>query len=368
MRCNTSFLQQSPHAALSWAPHNVASRYVLTVAAAPATSGGDKTCPALSTLTPNAAGDCLAGRHIMIAGDSTFRYMYLALVRLLQGARRGDGKEWTPPPPSTGDCPRDTCPIDYAPKWSGWGGFYHGTNHALEGRELCDCGRGNGVIQELRMYYNPAIGVRVTYLFRSGVSDVRHHSLSELGETCMATAHAASRASLLAGQGVGPPAARCQQGVCKAGSCLNVGGVRKLDQYGGLVSLAAALQPDLIVVNVGHWTRGDAGKLVKLGQSLRKGPSAPALVWATTTANAPSSKLVLQPQLEKALAEDGWRMWHTGAATVPLRVSAGGGKGKSRKKARGVKAYYDNVHVQGWVNDALVKLLLADLCSDSVEW
>ena len=232
------------------------------------------------------------------------------------------------PPPSSTDCPRGTCPLDYAPRWAGWGRFYHGSSAAFGGRELCDCGRVGGKVQELRLYHNPDAGVRVSYVFRTGTIELWHHSLSGLGEGCLAEAHAGARAAAREGSPPPPAARPCTQGLCKPGACLSAPGIRKVNQYAGFTALAASLRPDLVVVNVGHWTRGDAGKLVDLGRALRKGPSSPGLVWATTTANAPSSKLLSQDKLEAALEADGWRMWHARAATVPLRaVSGGKGKG-----------------------------------------
>ena len=148
---------------------------------------------ALRRFDRHAARRCLAGRHVVMLGQSWTRYMYMSLVHLLElgtlPAERPRGsvcweRSWAPPPNQS------------TPRWLAragdldeygqqWAHFFHGTNALFSsagGREVCDCSRPSMAAphQENRFYERRAAAHHAERAAHHG-EHAAHHDRRDAG-------------------------------------------------------------------------------------------------------------------------------------------------------------------------------------------
>lgn len=140
---------------------------------------------------------------IRFMGDSLTRYQYLNLVHFL----------------ATGNWTSDTTmPNENEERFSSWDEFYRITNLRLQGREICDCQRANGLRMENRYYEHGQIMISYNQIF--GLSDeILVNDLQLLNKS--SCKHSA-----------------CQQGLCLPGACGSSQSLKNL----GTISTPGALQ------------------------------------------------------------------------------------------------------------------------------
>jgi hypothetical protein len=297
---------------------------------------------------------CLKGKHILLLGDSITRYQYYNLINFL------DGGEWHP---------RVSPAAEHARGWrNGFNGLYAGVARRLGGREICDCGRRPGLALENHFYYNPALGVRVSFLWRPGTDGMHFHALQWVGERCQYNAFRQRRRALNEARWDDHASgSHCAQKGCSPGGCQRVGGSQfyTLDDLTGVRYFVHKLQPDALVMNVGLWTgainRPDrVEKLVELGRALRWEFPRLRLVWKTTTWRDPSAGMTEHTVPRELLSRAGWAIVDAAGATRGIRELA------ARHGPGGF--YRDPIHFQPFVYRALNELLLGDLCSARTQW
>ena len=307
---------------------------------------------------------CLAGRHILILGDSIARYQYVNLVRFLE---RGVWDAEEPP---------GEIEVSFNTNWN-W--YFNVTTARNGGREICDCWRGlvndDWKSQENHYYFNEAAGVRITYLQVHGYKNMTGHSDAYMGTDCMNARwehwrrrHVDHR--IVADADTLPPPPVCPQRGCNAGSCdIRVGPRWSYPVFDGMVGAVQRLQPDVVIVNSAYWELFRwPDQIAEVKTALRRvkaagGSALKRLYWRTSTEGAPSGKPLdphrnLAKPLEDALrAETGtWRMWEARAATLKLLLAANATEGGA------ASGWYDGMHLTPETNKGMNLLLIAELC------
>ena len=308
---------------------------------------------------------CLAGRHIVFIGDSLTRYQYLNLAqRIVLGT-------WTAFHGATNAAGVKLPLTELERSWPSWAAFMAGTNERLQGNEICDCYRAEGLgpfIAENRYFYYPALQLRLTYIFMIEAGTTRYHSLDFLNASC--------------GNPCGcrgcVPAPAC--GLHLEDEALNHynpeaddAQARFLDSLVvGSVKTATLLAPvDALVMNIGYF--GGAGwpresnkfrhstvsrevykrALINVTRRLQAlDPPPKALIWKTTTASNGNDYL---PKVELAWANAtlvplGWQLFDAYSLTKEFE-----GRAPSFVER-------DGVHFKPHVNRGLNEALMLHLC------
>ena len=301
--------------------------------------------------------NCLRGRHIVFIGDSLTRYQYLNL------AQRLTYSNWT--------AFHGSAPLSESERtWSSWPLFMEQTNLRLRGLEICDCFREHGHpwIAENRYYFNPALNVRLTYIFMTEVGGSRYHSLDFLNASC--------------GESCGckgcVPGPKCRLDV----EDFALNHYRKEDINAqarflqslvvGSVSMSIQLAPvDALVLNIGYF--GGAGwhkesntyrdgaiskdiykrAMVNVTASLQAlDPPPRALIWKVTTASVDNDYVpaVEVQWVNSTLVPLGWQMFDAYSITRTF-------EGKTASFIEN-----DGVHFQPHVYQGLNKALTLHLC------
>ena len=302
-------------------------------------------------LTHEHVSQCLKGKHIMIMGDSISRYSYYNLVQFLEMGK------WHP---------RLKPASEHTNGWRGsFNGMYAGVQKRFNGHEICDCGRKPDFAIENHYYYNPRLGIRVTFVWRTGTNRITFHPLSWIGERCQFSAFLERKVALNRQRWADAVRSKCRQRGCSAGKCAKARGYLQMSDTDGVAYFVSKLQPDALVMNVGLWTDRinrpeELHKLVALGEKLKKiNPRLP-LIWRTTTWREPNAEQTYHDQPPKVLKAAGWRVSDASGVTQGVRELA----------ARlGPEPFYrDPRHFQPFIYRALNELLLSDLCSTKLEW
>ena len=300
---------------------------------------------------------CLKGKHIMIMGDSISRYQYYNLAQFLESSY------WHPlvVPAS-----------EHSRGWEGrYNGMYEGVNARLHGHEICDCGRTDNLTIENHYYFHPRLGIRLTFVWRTGINNITFHPLGAMGERCQHDAFSRQRGGMSNASSSdddvsdGEDATGCSQGVCRPGGCAQADGYHSMNDMGGVEHLVSQLRPDALVMNVGLWMPrindpGSVWRIAALGRRLRKEHPRLLLVWKTTTWMAPGKAQWHHKNPPKLLRAAGWRVSDASGVTRAIR---------DRAARQGPAAFYrDQVHFQPHIYRALNELLLGDLCSAKIQW
>ena len=355
-RCNATRLGLDAKSVTRWAREPSAaepSRYVLRV-----------NLPGCATdvLTSRNVAACLRGRHVVFFGDSLTRYQYISLALFLEYGT------WSPPP---GGVKRA---YEYVQGWGGYNGLSKAVAERLRGHEICDCHRPEGGrkagIFETRYYYNPALNIRITFVWRTGTLRMMWHHRGWIGERCQHAALERARVALAGGRGRPPPPVACSQTGCRPGACTSSVHGRKHvappDDFVGALTVLQQLRPDAAVFNAGLWTTKYEtpevlARLIGIGESLQAelGAAAPLLVWRTTTARQAVRGWKPQPIIATTLATAGWTIVDAGGATEHIRTMSA---------TKSTRFYYDNSHFKRFVYRGINELILAGLCSASTRW
>lgn len=301
--------------------------------------------------------NCFRGRHIIFIGDSVTRYQYLNLAqRLTYGT-------WT--------AFHGSSPLSESEKtWNSWPHFMEQTNLRFKGLEICDCFRnpGHPWISENRYYFNPVLGVRLTYIYMTEVGGSRYHSLDFINATCGNPC--GCRGCI--------PGPNCRLSL--EDFALNHYPMGELNAQArflqsivvGSVESAIQLAPvDALVLNIGYF--GGAGwpqethsfkfglvsrevyklAMVNVTKSLRAlNPPPHALIWKVTTASADNDyKPVVEVEwVNSTLVPLGWQLFDAYSITRSF-------EGKIESFITN-----DGVHFQPHVYQGLNKALALHLC------
>ncbi|KAG5188844.1 hypothetical protein JKP88DRAFT_303552 [Tribonema minus] len=210
-----------------------------------------------------AAEQVLAGKHLVLIGDSLTRYQYTSLVYFLE-----NGHFMSPPPDNA-----------WKAEFESWNDYFRITNERLHGNEVCDCYRPSEQIDgsyENRYYYNPATDVRISYLQWRGARGIYLHDqiLDAVVDGDMARAGS----------------------YCRAGECgADVPGldpVRFTSANDFVRDGAPRLRPHFLVLNCGHWagcgTRAEFNALADSARDavVKGGGHERNVIWKMTTTSA----------------------------------------------------------------------------------
>lgn len=288
------------------------------------------------------AAQCLAGRQVLLVGDSIMRYAYYQLVLWLV---TGD---WAPVP---------AAPCDFHHYWPDFNAYYAECAARTRGAEICSCFRVGDMAQaETHYFFGGA--ARVTFVFTEGTRPfvaARQH-LDWLNVTCGATGAPCAQAG-------------CAPAACTfdppAGPLLAV--YAALPHFAAVAGAVAARLPvDVAVVNSGFhsqlWEEELSATVDALAGALRSaaaraGAPPPALLWKSTTAASNPNFVSFDHARERAafealLAPDGWRLFDAHALTAHPSLAA----------AATDLQFYDGIHLRPAVNRGVNEALLLDLC------
>jgi len=297
---------------------------------------------------------CLAGKHLVLAGDSTMRQQFLNLIKAL------DGGSWEARAPFSENMLRveEPLPLEVSGAMHAW---YQWS--ATQPRHACDCARceGNFIWEEPskwevdglrvmcslenRYYVHGPSGTRVTFLLLLGRHPMVWNDLSFLGVAPCHAAAAAVRAR--------NASAACPQRGCAAGACFPP--TRARPALEALEERLRELQPDELVISAGAWGSWDihikngefvtdeawiaaAVAALRRGLGRGKGGRAPPRVWWRTPnfaapGNAESQQTwgywrARSPNIEAAFRAEGWGVIDAGgllASAMVLDARAGRG-------------------------------------------
>lgn len=343
---------------------------------------------------------CLAGRHLLLVGDSLTRYQYLNLAFFLRSG------EWSSPAPRSeweadhggGDWPSfyactqarngaspavPDSPCAHRPAGEGGSGGY---SIAANTSEICDCLRtqdaGGGIAEahEARYLLDHGTGGRVTYLQLWSSRALDWFAPAEVGVGCMAQQHRAAWLRYDRSSSVEPrafshapaPAPACPQTGCTPGACTSPPH-KGVPAFQALLQQAEdpLLQPiDLLVMNSGLWGTFDRGTalssllptLDSIAARSRGVGCRPRIVWKTTTAVAPGTEQPYEAETLQAWSEhvddDGgpWGVFDTFSLTHPLAQAV------ALSPALEAQVFTNPKHYQPWVYRELNRALLHELC------
>jgi hypothetical protein len=279
---------------------------------------------------------CLAGRHLLMVGDSIMRYEYMGLAAFLSTG------SWTPWPDR---------PCDYHHFWPDFNEYYKECSARLRGDEICDCYRIADVEDAEVHYFANAAGVRVTYVHtESLVNNPNHaHNAAFLNATCAA-----------------PP---CAQAGCAVGACsIGAGPAAAPDATLPAIvrAITAALPVEVLLLNTGvHapiWDGGTLAQVRGVAAAVResaRGGGAALIFKSSIATNGRVDSPNVDPAFERAafdehLRPDGWRLFDAFALTADgsgLRAAFGA-----------LSPFFDLYHVRPAVNRGVTEALLLDLC------
>eukprot|EP00887_Chlorella_sp_A99_P000349 scaffold13.g349.t1 len=294
--------------------------------------------------SPEEARACLAGRPVVMMGDSLTRYLFLSLNSYLEGlgwAGMGGSAQGKGADRGTGDSgsrgsssgsssdsigssssssgnpgrssalPRNPLDIINEHSWGNWSAFLAGTTAIFGGAQLCDCGRTGGPWFENRHYRRGQVSLH--YFWQPGPRNLSgHNGFPPFGDT--------------------PP---CAPGACLARADW------EFPMAEAMEALVARLGAKSLILNYGLW--GVFHEHARLLGTLPPQPDAFAAAARRAANRTVDADMV-------ALAQrHGWDLLDAWALTQPLHYMR-------------PRPYLDHVHVAGWVYRELNFVLLNMLC------
>ena len=299
---------------------------------------------------------CLAGRPVLMLGDSLTRYQYISLMYFLEfgrwpgtaggtGGSKAGGGSGAGGPSSSSSSRSGSWGGFVTPDplnehaWANWTEFQIGTTLPFRGRQLCNCGRGQYWIEN-RQYRSADGALALHYYWLPGPKNLSgHHGFPPFDGDAAAA---------------GVP--RCEPGYCLSRPSWSLSLADALDQ------VLAPLGPKVLLLNYGLWRvfhppydtlSMSPTALAAVARAARAAVGSDGqLLWRTTTLpnelRARANRTLDAPMVAWADTH-GWQLLDAWQLTEPLATLA-------------PSPYLDKVHFRGYVYRELNTYLLNMLC------